>query len=79
MIKYTFTDDEKVILKNIDSQWTHLHRDQYGDLEVMNMEEHKGKLIPKSYELMPMFNHIFNTVHSGSKCNFREILEEENQ
>ena len=54
MAKPTLTEDEKVILKNIDKEMTMIRRCINGDLDVFNNDEH--------FLYLHIFNHLFQFI-----------------
>ena len=68
MIK--LTEDEKVILRNIDKRYRWIARDENGELMVYSTRPLKDRHITKKwrviltdeYELMHIFNHLFQFI-----------------
>ena len=55
--KPTLTEDEKVVLRNIKPQPTHITRDFDGDLELRYEESESIR-----YDVLPEFNHLFQFI-----------------
>lgn len=82
--KWKFTEDEKVILRNLPKEYNWLIRSQGGDLFVFTLEPQKmdyyWETINKgkdSYcEIISMFNHLFKCIQWSDEhpCEFRKYI-----
>lgn len=71
-----FSEIEKILLRNLDSKWTYLHRNIDGDLELHNTEEYKDEPLVKHYDYFNFYNHLFPELHSNSSVLIADVLKE---
>lgn len=73
------TEDERVILRNLDKKWKWIARDENGDVYVYNDEPRRGRgLWCGDYGSLITFNHIFKNIKWGDKpYNIEELLKGE--
>lgn len=69
-IKPTLTEDEKVILKNIETGFTHISRD-YGDLFITVGKDTKDNECIG----MQQYNHLFGFIKNGEEYSIEELLK----
>ncbi|MBO7695808.1 MAG: hypothetical protein J6T10_24520 [Methanobrevibacter sp.] len=65
----TLTEDERVILKNIDTRFTHISRD-YDDLFITVGKDTKDN----ECILMQQYNHLFGFIKNGEEYEIKELL-----
>ena len=78
--RWTFTDDEKVILRNLADGYDWIVRDRDGRLNVYSSKPFKQKVEwscdnGASYELM-LYEHLFKSIkwEDEEPCEFRKYL-----
>lgn len=79
--KWNFTDDEKVILRNLSKEYKWIARDKDGDVFIYNLEPIKRNEDWKgsAYEMqLDFYSHLFQSIQwtDDEPCNFREIIGE---
>lgn len=63
---WEFTEDEKVILRNLEDKWEWIARDENGALHLYDGKpykiDHIWGFIPHNFMSFPCFNHLFQSV-----------------
>ena len=77
--QWTFTDDEKVILRNLPEEYKWIARDKDGSLGIYFEKPLKGKdmwVLPIGYYLFNGYRHLFKSIQwsDGEPYEFREYL-----
>ena len=78
--RWTFTDDEKVILRNISAEYKWMARDRSGDLFVYENEPEKlvstWQFTEKYFDNITVFDHLFQSIkwEDETACEFRKYL-----
>lgn len=82
--KWVFTEDEKVILRNLPEEYKWIARGMDGGLYIFMQKPIKhnidwGLNYMSNFRGIPMFKHIFQCIQweNESPCNFREVLNAE--
>ena len=69
-VKPTLTEDEKVILRNINKEITTIRRTAYGDLDVFNEYDDHSILY------IHVYNHLFQFIKNGEEYYIKDLLGE---
>ena len=77
--QWTFTEDEKVILRNLSEESNWVARDEHGNLLAFRLKPHKGKSLwigRGFYYSLKTFEHIFKSIKWSDEepCEFRKYL-----
>ena len=72
MRKIKLTEEERIILKNIDNKWKYIARDDQGDLFLFTEKPHKTIPLGWGYKtgkstFFTMFNHLFQFIKRKDK------------
>lgn len=78
--EWTFTEDEKVILRNLPEEYKWIARDEIGDLMVYKVKSKKesfcwGRRL-HDFEIFCAFNHLFQSIkwEDEEPCEFRKYI-----
>lgn len=77
--KWTFTEDEKVILRNITKEFNWIARDNSGDLYIYDIKPTKRECawgFTYKCDSLRVFNHLFQTIkwQDNEPCEFRKYI-----
>ena len=79
--KWTFSEDEKVILRNIQEEFRWVARDRDGGLNVYNVKPYKldncwGRKRIVDFEILNVFEHLFQSIkwEDEEPCEFRNFI-----
>ena len=80
--QWSFTDDEKVILRNLPEEYKWIVRDENGEMTIYSTKPDKsngfwlGSQAVYSFESFTAFKHIFKSIQwlDDEPCEFREYL-----
>lgn len=77
--RWVFTDDEKVILRNLPEEWEWIVRNNEGDLTIYSTKPKKKADwytdCISDYEYIHLFNHLFQSIKwQDEPCEFRKYL-----
>lgn len=78
--EWTFTEDEKVILRNLPEEYKWIARDESGDLMVYKVKSEKGSICwgrgLTDFEMFCVFNHLFQSIkwEDEEPCEFRNFI-----
>lgn len=64
------TEDERVILKNIDSNYKYISRTEDGNLEITDSLPNNSTL----WDSLEMYNHIFKEIQNGQTIRIDQYL-----
>lgn len=79
-LEWTFTEDEKVILRNLPEEYKWIARDRDGDLLVYKVKSEKGSICwgrrLTDFEIFCVFNHLFQSIkwEDEEPCEFRKYI-----
>lgn len=78
--EWTFTEDEKVILRNLPEEYKWIARDRDGDLMVYEVKPEKRSICwggrMTDFEMFCVFNHLFRSIkwEDEEPCEFRKYI-----
>lgn len=79
--KWTFTEDEKVILRNTQEEFRWIARDRDGGLNIYNVKPYKldncwGRKRIIDFEMFNVFEHLFQSIkwEDDTACEFRKYI-----
>lgn len=80
--QWSFTEDEKVILRNISEQHKWITRDKSGDITIYSTKPYKsngywvGSQTVYSFQQLTAFKHLFQSIQwsDDEPCEFRKYL-----
>lgn len=76
--KWTFTEDEKVILKSLDSKYEYIARDEDGKVFIYDAKPRKrlASWISDRYDDLSIFTNLFESVkwEDSEPCEFRKFI-----
>lgn len=78
--KWTFTEDEKVILRNLPEEYKWIARDRDGDLMVYEVKPEKRSICwggrMTDFEMFCVFNYLFQSIkwEDEEPCEFRKYI-----
>ena len=80
--QWSFTEDEKVILRNISEQHKWITRDKSGDITIYSTKPYKsngywvGSQTVYSFQQLTAFKHLFQSIQweDDKPCEFRRYL-----
>ena len=82
--KWTFTEDEKVILRNVDEKYKWIARDDDGDISISidipqkqhHFWKYKETVNNNNFQYLQIFNHLFKTIkwEDDNACEFRKYI-----
>ena len=79
--KWTFTEDEKVILRNMREEFRWIARDRDGGLNIYNVKPYKldncwGRKRIVDFEMFNVFEHLFQSIkwEDDTACEFRKYI-----
>lgn len=62
-IKPTLTEDERVILRNLDEKWTYIYRDRWGIICLVDFKLDKEEIKNGDYGIeFEAYNHLFQFI-----------------
>ena len=72
--KPTLTEDERVILRNINKKYNRIERNEFG---FLILTENGCENIGEAMHTLYAFNHLFQFIKNGEEYNIKELLKNE--
>ena len=73
--KPTLTDDERVILRNIDEHYRYISREKGGDIRFSFANESFRRSVGCDSGLLFVYNHLFQFIKEGEEYSIEELLK----